>query len=111
MPCPVCGNADFRRWRQGQVCCSRSCARKHAPAFLAHLRSVSRKGGLAAGAKRRAETFERWSRECAGMTADEVAHVAYRRGYRAGLGANSQRQFARGYEAALRDTDLSRKTA
>lgn len=95
-----CGRA-FRPWRKDQACCSRSCARKHSPVFLAHLRSVARKGGLKGGRVRRLSAATRWREQVKLLTKGQVAQMFYRKGYNNGRAAKARAEFARGFQAAI----------
>lgn len=96
-----CGRT-FHPWRKAQACCSRSCARKHSPVFLAHLRSVAKAGGQAGGRVRRQRAAEKWRDEVMGLTKGQVAAKFYRRGYQNGAAKQSRAAFNRGFEAGYR---------
>lgn len=95
-----CGRS-FRPWRKDQACCSRSCARKHSPVFLAHLRSVARQGGLKGGRLKRIQAAARWREQVKLMTKGRVAQMFYRKGYNNGRAAKAREEFARGFQAAI----------
>jgi len=95
---------SFRPWKKTQMCCSRSCARKHSPVFQAHLRSVARKGARAAARAKHAQSNAFWRERAQGMTPEQIAKVNYRRGYNAGLAKAGRAAFARGYQQSIEDT-------
>lgn len=99
---PLCGRT-FRPWKKEQDCCSRSCARKFSPVFLAHIRGLSKKGGQAAGAKKRRQAIERHEAMVQGLTPVEALRKGLRVGYQAGLHATARAASARGYQQALDD--------
>src|SRR5262245_8616270 len=103
---PQCGRV-FRPWRKDQACCSRSCARKNSPVFLAHLRSVAKRGGEVGGRMRRERAAIKWREEVKGLTPGQIAAKFYRRGYSNGSAKRARAAyntgFDDGYQQARRD--------
>lgn len=76
--------------------------RRVTPAILAHLASVSVRGGKVAGAKARQRSIARWLALCPTATPAQ-AWSLYRTGYRTGYAAGTKRGYRLGYEAAIRE--------
>lgn len=70
---------------------------------LAVLKSIAHKGGLAGGAKRRAEAAVRWRQEARELSPGQIAAKFYRRGYNNGYMTGARKGYSDGYEQALKD--------
>lgn len=104
---PQCGKT-FRPWRKDQACCSRSCARKNSPVFLAHLRAVAKRGGEVGGRIRRERAAVKWREEVKGLTPGQIAAKFYRRGYSNGSAKRARAAYNAGFDAGFREAQQQR---